>query len=71
MPKASKKDDHAEMNAILKRMLETLPRPHDEKKKEREPKPAPKVKNEPPYSRLYRPTVGGLVLGVRRSLWSA
>jgi len=40
--KAPKEDDHAEMDAILKRMLETPPKPHDEKKKGRDPKPAPK-----------------------------
>lgn len=44
MPKAPKKDDHAEMDAILKRMLETPPQPHDEKKKK------PKGKDEKPSS---------------------
>jgi hypothetical protein len=43
MAKASKKDDHAEMDAVLKVMLEMPPKPH-EPLKGREPKPAPKKK---------------------------
>lgn len=43
-PRSKKADDHAEMDAVLKRMLETPPAPHEGSKKGREPKPAPKVK---------------------------
>lgn len=57
MPSTKSQDDHAEMDAILKRMLETPPQPHKSERESGEPNPrAAKGRSERATSKRARGT---------------